>query len=388
MMSVKVIEGGYPEHATFERTFPGKAYTDPEFFQKELDHIWFKTWLCAGRAEEIPKTGDFLTVEIAGESLIIIRAQDGSINTFYNVCRHRGSRLCEADNGNFSKGYLTCHYHSWMYDGKTGDLINAPNIPNDDQDFVKEDRSLKKIKTEVWDGYIWINLDENAESLKDAFALPESWALYNQYNMKNLKLGKKKTYKVAANWKLIMENAAECYHCSNIHPELSRTTPPSRSRVKVDEKIPETEVVKHTGGMDLRPGFERINIDGKVYRPPFPGLPEEEINKIYYLHIYPHLYIGMSADYVFMATIFPVTPEESIVQGYWLFDPEELEKDDAYIQDAVDFWDVTSLQDWEAAELAHEGNKSRTYENGGILTPAEWRVTAFKKYVESKVNGN
>src|SRR5699024_1835742 len=156
---------------------------------KEIENIWFKTWLCAGRAEELPKTGDFITVTIGDENLIIIRAEDGSINTYYNVCRHRGSRLCEADEGNFSKGYLTCHYHSWMYDGSTGELINAPNIPNDDEDFKKADRSLFGVKTEIWDGYIWINLDENAPSLKESFGLPESWSLYKQYDMENLKLG-------------------------------------------------------------------------------------------------------------------------------------------------------------------------------------------------------
>ncbi len=149
--------------------------------------------------------------------------------------------------------------------------------------------------------------------------------------------------------------------------------------------MPETEVVKHTGGMDIRPGFERVNIDGKAYRDPFPGLNDEEMRSIYYLHIYPHLYIGMATDYVFMATIFPISPEETIVQGYWLFEPKVLEDESGYIQDAVDFWDITSIQDWEACELAHVGNKSRTYKDGGILTPAEWRTAAFKNYVESKV---
>src|SRR5699024_9689262 len=184
----------------------------------------------------------------------------------------------------------------------------------------------------------------------------------------------------------IMDNASECYHCGNVHPELSRTTPPTRNRLQVENDMPETEVVKHTGAMDVRAGFERVNIDGKAYRPPFPGLSEVETKKIYYLHIYPHLYIGMAADYVFMATIFPISPEESIVQGYWLFDPEVLEKEDAYIQDAVDFWDITSLQDWKACELAHAGNKSRVYQSGGVLTPTEWRTAAFKHYVQSKIN--
>lgn len=384
-MNVRVLEGGYPSHAKFEATFPSYAYFDEKFFLRELENIWFKSWLCVGRVEEIPNIGDYITANIGYENLIIIRARDGSINTFYNVCRHRGSRLCEAEKGNFSNGNLSCHYHRWLYDGCTGELINAPNIPNDAKEFKKEERSLVKVATEIWDGYIWINLDPNPPSLKEAFGLPESWSVYKQYDMENLKLGEKKTYRVKANWKLIMENAEECYHCAYIHPELSCATPPTRTRLKVREDVPETEVVKHTGAMDLKEGFERVNIDGKAYRPPFEGLDEEEMRKIYYLHIYPHLFIGMSADYVFMATVFPVDPNESIVHGYWLFDPKVLADENITIQDAIDFWHITSLQDWKACELTHQGNRSRVYKSGGILTPAEWRTSAFKNYVLSKV---
>lgn len=383
-MSTKVLEGGYPEHAKFESTFHRDAYYDKNYFQKELDNIWYKTWLCAGRAEEVPNTGDFITVTLAHENLIVIRAVDGSINTFYNVCRHRGSRLCGTGEGNFSSGYITCPYHSWMYDGSSGELVNAPNISNDDPDFDMAAHSLFGVQTEVWDGFIWINFDKNAPTLHESFKLPESWKRYNQYNMKDLKLGEKKTYTVKANWKYIMENTAECYHCGNIHPELSRVTPPSRDRVTVDDDMPETEVVKHTGGMDLRPGFDRVNIDGKAYRNPFPGLNDEETKKIYYLHIYPHLFIGMAADYVVMVTYYPVNESETIVNGYWLFEEDVLAKGE-HIQDAIDFWDTTNQQDFEACELVHEGNRSFAYKDGGILTPTEWRTAEFKRYVQSKV---
>lgn len=383
-MSSKVIEGGFPDHAKFESTFHQGAYHDEDYFQRELDNIWFKTWLAAGRAEEVPNTGDFITITIAQENVIIIRSADDSINTFYNVCRHRGSRLCGADDGNFSGGYITCPYHSWMYDGGTGELVNAPNISEDDPGFDKAERSLFGVQTEVWDGFIWINFDQNAPSLAETFKLPQSWERYNQYNMKDLKLGKKIMYTVKANWKYIMENTAECYHCANIHPELSRVTPPSRDRLTVDDDMPETEVLKHTGGMDLRKGFERVNIDGKAYRKPFPGLNNEETKKIYYLHIYPHLFIGMSADYVVLVTLFPVSTEETIVQSYWMFE-ENVVDNDEHMQDAIDFWDTTNKQDFDAVELVHKGNRSVAYKNGGLLTPTEWRTAAFKRYVQSKV---
>src|SRR5690625_5284367 len=236
----KLLEGGFPDHARFESTFDRDAYYDKDYFQKELENIWFKTWLAAGRVEEVPNTGDFITTTIAHENLIIIRAADGSINTFYNVCRHRGSRLCRTEDGNFSRGYITCPYHSWMYDGSTGELVNAPNIPDDDPDFDKTERALFGVKTETWDGYIWINLDQNAPSLAESFKLPQSWNRYNQYNMKDLKLAKKKTYTVKCNWKYIMENTSECYHCGIINPDMRRVNPPSRDRLTGDDYMPET----------------------------------------------------------------------------------------------------------------------------------------------------
>ncbi|SFP02902.1 aromatic ring-hydroxylating oxygenase subunit alpha [Salibacterium halotolerans] len=382
---MNMIEGGWPSDAAFESTLPGEKYYDGETFRKELEKIWFKTWLCAGREEEIPNTGNYTTVQIAHENFIVTRGSDGQINAFYNVCRHRGSRLCTAESGHFSRGNIICPYHSWMYSGDSGQLKKAPNIPEEDEHFDKSEHSLVKIKAEAWDGYIWINVDPNAPPLEESFNLPESWAIYERYQMDRLKLGKKKTYTVKANWKLLMENAEECYHCGNIYPELSRTTPPSQPRNWVGEDVPETTVLKHVGAMALKSGFERVNIDGNAYRPVFPGLNEDENNKIAYLHIFPHSYICMASDYVFIAAMFPIKPDETLVKGYWLFDPEILEQEDPPIDDAVDFWHVTSQEDWEASELVQLGNQSKAYENGGVLTPIDWRVANFKKYVQSEL---
>ncbi|SDH67608.1 aromatic ring-hydroxylating oxygenase subunit alpha [Alteribacillus bidgolensis] len=381
---MKTIEGGWPKEAKFEPTFLGYEYTDQDSFRKEVEQIWMKTWLLAGRIEEVPNVGDYFTIQLEKESLICMRTQEGSIQTYYNVCMHRGSRLCEEGTGNMSKGYITCPYHSWMYDGETGKLLSAPNIPRETEEFSCEKVQLHSVRTEIWDGYIWINMDPNAPSLEESFRLPESWSIYEKYDMKNLRIGSQKTYTVHANWKLLMENASECYHCGNIHPELSRVTPPNRPRQWIDKNIPDTEVLKHVGAMELKPGLERVNLDGKAYRPPFPNLKEEDVSKIYYLHFFPHSYICMASDYVFVAAMWPIDVDKTIVKGYWLFTPEVLENKEP-IQDAIDIWDITSKEDWEACEWAQQGNESRVYESGGILTPIDWRVAKFKHYVHKKL---
>ncbi|MFP7230883.1 aromatic ring-hydroxylating oxygenase subunit alpha [Bacillus subtilis] len=378
------IEGGWPQEAKFEPTFRGYEYSNQENFNREIEKIWMKSWLLAGRVEEVPNVGDYFTVQFEKENLIIMRTQSGSIETYYNVCMHRGSLLCTEEKGHMSKGYITCPYHSWMYDSENGKLLSAPNIPKGIEGFSCENVRLNSVKTEIWDGYIWINLDPEAPSLEESFHLPKSWSIYEKYDMKNLKVGAQKTYTVEANWKLIMENASECYHCGNIHPELSRVTPPNRPRKWIDKDIPDTTVLKHVGAMELKPGLERVNMDGKAYRQPFENLTEEDVSKIFYLHIFPHCYICMSADYVFIAALWPLAVDKTIIKGYWMFTPEVLENGEP-IQDAIDIWDITSKEDWEACEWAQQGNQSRVYENGGILTPIDWRVAKFKHYVHEEL---
>lgn len=380
---MKVIEGGWPAGATFDSTFSGGQYYEQGAFEEELEKIWFKTWLLAGREEETPRPGDYLNLQVGSESLVCTRSTNGTVQTFYNVCRHRGSRLCDAEKGHFSKGYIICPYHSWMYSGDTGELLSAPNVPEEDQNFDKENHGLHQVKTEVWDGFVWINLDPDAPSLKESFQLPQSWALYEKYHMNQLKIGETKSYEVDANWKLLMENAAECYHCPNIHPELSRCTPPTRPRHWNHENMPETETLHHYGAMEVKPGFERANIDGKVYRPVFPDLNVEDQKRVYYFHIFPLSYMALASDHVFFLTLWPTKPDKTLVKAYWLFDPEVLRQENCYINDAVQLWDRTNQEDWEACERVQAGNQSRMYENGGTLTPLDWRVANFKNYVQS-----
>src|SRR5699024_7182852 len=118
--------------------------------------------------EEIPETGDYLTVQIGHENFIVTRGSGRAVNAFYNVCRHRGSRLCTAESGHFSRGNIICPYHSWMYSSDTGELKKATNVPEDDPNFDKNEHSLVGVRAEVWDGYIFINADPDAPSLAES----------------------------------------------------------------------------------------------------------------------------------------------------------------------------------------------------------------------------
>jgi glycine betaine catabolism A len=378
---MQLIEGGWPAGTTVEPTLPGDYYTAAVIFQRELDRIWYDTWLLAGRADQLGRPGDFFLRAIGGESAIVVRNREEQVSVFYNVCRHRGSRLCTDETGTLKNSAIRCPYHSWTYETHRGALIAAPNIPQGQHGFDKANFSLHPVRTESWAGFVWINFNPDAPPLATALGLPETAAFYKRYCLDTLKLGKLISYDVQANWKIVMENGLECLHCSHIHPELSRCTPPTLPRQWLHEDLPESFVFKHSGGMEMAPEFEAVNLDGRLRRARFRDLTERDARTIYYAFVYPHVLLGFAPDYVFFFSVWPLGVAETKVQAYWLFSPEEMAKPGFDPSDAVAFWDTTNRQDWEACRLAQLGSQSRMYRQGGVLVPSEWRVNKFRRYI-------
>lgn len=382
---MKLIEGGWPSDATVSPTLSGPHYYDASYFQRELDAIWFKSWLCAGRLDEIAHPGDFFTREVGKDNVLCIRGQYDTVRAYYNVCRHRGSRLCAQDQGHMSNRVIFCPYHSWGYRIDSGELVATPNIPDDLPGFNRSEYALVPLKTEVWQGFVWINFDLHAPSLDEWLGLPDTFEPYFRYHLDELKTGAQKTYTIEANWKLIMENALECYHCPTIHPELSRCTPPTLPRHWIHDSVAENKVVKHAGAMELAATFQRAGMTGKAQRPVFRDITPYDARRIYYFFVYPHVFFAMASDYVFLFTLWPSHSTRTVTRGYWLFDEKTLSHPDYDIADAVSFWDVTNQQDWVASELVQKGNESRAYARGGVLIPNDWRVAKFMRYIESEL---
>ena len=156
-----------PRTAMGAHTLPGEYFTSREVYDRETDCIFSKSWICAVRASSIPNPGDFFLHEIDGESLIIIRAESGQINCFYNVCRHRGTRLQKEPCGRI-KSRLHCPYHAWAYD-TDGNLKSAPNMMGT-TDFCEQDYSLHSAACVVWQGFILINQQQPVASFKNDFS--------------------------------------------------------------------------------------------------------------------------------------------------------------------------------------------------------------------------
>ena len=217
------------------KTLAQRYFVSPEIFSEEQDTIFSTQWVLVGHQSQVAQTGDYFTSEVAGESLIIVRDKAGDARGFYNVCRHRGTRLCEDESGRFRA--IQCPYHAWTY-GLDGRLIGAPHM-DDVPGFNKAEHSLHAVNLALWEGFIFVNLADAGTRLRSEatarqaprdFISLERWfaplaGKFSHWNLPKLRSAKRIEYDVRANWKLIFENYSECYHCPGVHPTLAKLTP-------------------------------------------------------------------------------------------------------------------------------------------------------------------
>lgn len=184
-------------------------------------------WFCVARASDLDRPGAFKTVQVGRESVLVTRSRKGDINAFFNLCRHRGARLCTEDSGEVKRAFQ-CPYHAWTYDLE-GKLVAAPNLTKM-PDIDRVDYGLRKIAVRQWLGYVWVCLAEESPSFEDTVMQEVVDRLgdiesIDHYTVEGLRVGRRIVYSVKANWKLIIENFMECYHCATIHPELTEVLP-------------------------------------------------------------------------------------------------------------------------------------------------------------------
>src|SRR5436309_6371416 len=218
------------------KTLPQRYFVSPEIFAQEQEKIFSAQWVLVGHQSQLAEAGDYFVAEVAGESLIIVRDKGGELHGFYNVCRHRGTRLREDRNGHLPA--IQCPYHAWTY-ALDGRLVGAPHM-DDVPGFDKADYSLHRVNLGLWEGFIFVNLTDSSSLTsvlsqserrkQDGFVSLEDWfaplnGKFSHWNMSILQPAKRIEYDVRANWKLMFENYSECYHCPGVHPQLQKISP-------------------------------------------------------------------------------------------------------------------------------------------------------------------
>jgi len=356
-------------------------YLSPEVFRIETERLFHGQWFCVGCADQVPSPGDCLHVSVAGESIVVLRGRDDALRAFYNVCRHRGSRLLRtpalpdpalpgaANSGRAAAG-VVCPYHAWTYN-LDGTLRAAPYV-RFDAGCPKEQFSLVPVQLDTWGGFVFVNLAEKpATPLREQLDGPVHRLV--RYPLDDLRRGAQIVYDVKANWKIIMENYNECYHCGPVHPELCALVPAFRERggagLDWDDGIPH------------RPGAWTFTMSGTSTRAPFPGLSDTEKTHHKGEVAYPNLLLSVAAEHVAAFVLWPMAPDHTRIACDLLFHVSETGKPDFDPRDVVDFWDLVNRQDWTVCEGVQLGMQSRGF-RGGFYAPMEDPSLDIRRYLE------
>jgi phenylpropionate dioxygenase-like ring-hydroxylating dioxygenase large terminal subunit len=343
------------------KSLPQKYFVSPDIFANEQSEIFSKEWLLVAHQSQIANAGDYIVQQVIGESLIVIRDKAGKIHGFFNVCRHRGTRLKEDACGYAST--IQCPYHAWTY-GLDGRLIGAPHM-DEVPGFDKADYSLRAVNLALWEGFIFISLDESAMPLEEWFEPLNG--KFSHWNMSILQRAKRINYDVRANWKLMFENYSECYHCPGVHPQLQKVSPYDSAENDLREGPFLGGFMKINSGKSLTmSGNACAAFVGKI----------ENLQQVFYYSIFPNMLLSLHPEYVMVHQLWPMSPERTLIVCDWFFHPDAFNRADFKPDDAIEFWDMTNKQDWHVCELSQQGIASRAYEPGPYSSregiPAAW----------------
>jgi glycine betaine catabolism A len=349
---------------------PAVAYTSDEVLAWELRHLFADSWVCIGRADELRhgNAGEPITQRglVVGDVPVLLTfpSNDGVL-ALANTCRHRAHEILSAGVA-ASRQALVCPYHAWNY-GLDGSLARAAGLDRV-TGFEAADYGLVKLPAAVWHGWVFVNATGDGPPITDH--LGDLASLVAPYHPEKLVHRARREYTVAANWKVIVENYHECYHCPLIHPELCRVSPPS-SGANFD--LPGAWV---GGSMDLRDGAVTMSLSGGSDAVAIDGV---DPGVVLYLGLFPNLLISLHPDYVMTHRLTPLTPALTSVECAWYF--VDATTDPSY---AVEFWDLTNQQDWSACESVQRGVASPHFKPGPFAPNEDavyqWVTTVARAY--------
>ena len=234
-------------------TLPQPFYIDPDYFKLDMEMIWYKDWLFVGHDCELDKPGAFMTVQIGDYPIFVVRDLKGKIRAFHNTCRHRGSRICTVEKGSAVR--LVCPYHQWSYD-LDGRLLFARQVA---EGFDKSAYGLKGIACESVAGYLFVCLAETPPDFAPFRRMIEPY--FAPHRLAEAKVAHESTIIEKGNWKLVMENNRECYHCSANHPELCKIFPEAPTATGIQSAETDPEMMEHWARLEAAGLPARFRID-------------------------------------------------------------------------------------------------------------------------------
>jgi Rieske 2Fe-2S family protein len=368
-------------------SLPADWYYDRDWYQHELEQVFYRNWLYLCHASTLAEARAFRRFRIGSQEIVVLRDDAGLLRGFHNSCRHRGSILCQQESGRLRGKLLVCPYHQWSY-ALDGELM-ATSSMREAPDFDRADYPLHPVAVQEWRGAIFVSLADDPPDLVDGFERGSD--RIDHWPMQNLVVGQRWHKLMRCNWKVFWENFNECLHCPNIHPELCQLVPIYGRRISAVRDAPDwqqyrgSDDPKYAGG--LREGAHSWSTSGRACGPVFPDLTPAEIERgqSYFVSL-PSLFIACHVDYMRTVRILPTGPEQTEIEVEWLFQPETLARDDFDLADITEFAILVMQQDAQASELNQQGLHARRFEQG-VLMPEEHYVKGFQDWVREQTAG-
>jgi choline monooxygenase len=344
------------------RTIPSQWYTDPEVLRTENDRIFRRTWQPAGYASKVAKPGEYITCEVAGEPIAVVRGADGVLRAFSNVCRHRASIILE---GQGCVKSLRCPYHAWTYalDGK---LLVAPEFEGVEEWDLKN-VALPPVRVELWGPFVFVNLDGQAPPLAEVMGDIPAQVAGLGCPIDQLHFSYRKDYLIRCNWKVYVDNYLEGYHLPAAHPSLFRELDYNQYRVDT---------------------FRYYSSQYAPIRPPRPGREEarrysheDAGNRALYFWIFPNFMLNVYPDNLSSNIILPFGPDQTLTIFEWFTYPRDGEAAEV-AQETVQFSDEIQQEDIKICENVQKGLQSRTYDRGRYSVKRENGVFHFHRLLE------
>jgi phenylpropionate dioxygenase-like ring-hydroxylating dioxygenase large terminal subunit len=389
-------------HAKSGYSLERQFYCDDTVFAADMDQVVGRKWIVAGHVDRVRRKGDYFLFKVGNESLIVVRSDESTIHAFYNVCRHRGSLICTEPAGRVSR--LTCGYHAWTY-GLDGALIAARLMP---ADFSKEDNGLHRCHVRVFHGFIFVNLSDRDPVDFDA-SFGDLAPYLDFHGFADAKIAFSRSYPTAANWKLVVENFVECYHCLPAHPEFCSMHPPealvafgagpSSGPADAVEKYlpavraweqraaalgrpigtvddgPESSHLRLLLQRTIREGYESETQDGSPAAPLMGKRLGFDQGRMY-LSFSPFTQLVATNDFAVLFLFTPRGTMQTDVDLYWLVDSKAAHVD---VEKMIWGWDRTTKQDQVITENNQAGILSRHY-RPGCYSEHEKRVVTFHQW--------
>jgi phenylpropionate dioxygenase-like ring-hydroxylating dioxygenase large terminal subunit len=380
-----------PEHA-----LPRSVYRDPDLYEAEIRGIFMQSWLYVGHQSQITRSGDYFLFEIAGESIIVVRGQDGQVNALLNVCRHRGSRICDVAAGHQSR--LVCRYHGWTY-GLDGSLLAAAYMP---EGFDRRQYGLRRLHSAVFQGLIFVNFAADPPPFSEI--ANDLAAPLRPYALEHTKVAHRQNYPITSNWKLAVENYCECYHCAPAHPEYSvghgRAVPAHEFEAQLAEinaHASELGLAKDVlrrswldaGALGTDRGFERYPLlrghltgsrDGRPVAPLLGSITGYD-GSATDLHLGPMTFGLAYCDHVVLYRFTPRGLRSTDCEITWLVNESAVEGRDYELPALKWLWDVTTIADKKIIERNQAGVDSRFYVPGPLSSMEDFTHRFLSWYV-------